>query len=276
MREVVASGRDIIQQVCLCLRALAPPSAGAWQHGDGRHGRVRGVAGRARNQHRRLVHAGRCVSEGPRPRPRTHAPVGRGVPCAPTCCSPGTFFSFTHRTACPQIILFRTLRGRPGTSMAPEVAVPACSSSWFVVRGAGLARLVSEAQSKEAPVQRLADMVAGRFCYGARLRTRQLPRSPSHRSALRGAARRSVGGEGERALQSTFCCACFACRALRRRHVGGGAHVCVLVAAGHQPLAARAAAGRLGRCVRPPSPLPARLPPPQSVRASARQAPNAR
>jgi Cu2+-exporting ATPase len=34
-------------------------------------------------------------------------------------------------------------------------------------RGAGLARLVSEAQSREAPVQRLADAVAGRFCYGA-------------------------------------------------------------------------------------------------------------
>ena len=30
----------------------------------------------------------------------------------------------------------------------------------------GIARLVSEAQSREAPVQRLADAVAGRFCYG--------------------------------------------------------------------------------------------------------------
>lgn len=34
------------------------------------------------------------------------------------------------------------------------------------VSPSGLARLVSEAQSKEAPVQRLADEVAGRFCYG--------------------------------------------------------------------------------------------------------------
>lgn len=32
---------------------------------------------------------------------------------------------------------------------------------------AGIARLVSEAQGREAPVQRLADVVAGRFCYGA-------------------------------------------------------------------------------------------------------------
>ncbi|KAG1665414.1 hypothetical protein FOA52_005756 [Chlamydomonas sp. UWO 241] len=31
---------------------------------------------------------------------------------------------------------------------------------------AGIARLVSDAQSREAPVQRLADAVAGRFCYG--------------------------------------------------------------------------------------------------------------
>ncbi|GFH09842.1 HMA domain-containing protein, partial [Haematococcus lacustris] len=31
---------------------------------------------------------------------------------------------------------------------------------------AGIARLVSEAQGREAPVQRLADAVAGRFCYG--------------------------------------------------------------------------------------------------------------
>ncbi len=31
---------------------------------------------------------------------------------------------------------------------------------------ASIARLVAEAQSREAPVQRLADMVAGRFCYG--------------------------------------------------------------------------------------------------------------
>ena len=29
----------------------------------------------------------------------------------------------------------------------------------------GIARLVSDAQSREAPVQRLADAVAGRFCY---------------------------------------------------------------------------------------------------------------
>ena len=27
-------------------------------------------------------------------------------------------------------------------------------------------RLVADAQSREAPVQRLADVVAGRFCYG--------------------------------------------------------------------------------------------------------------
>ncbi|EFJ44076.1 hypothetical protein VOLCADRAFT_95682 [Volvox carteri f. nagariensis] len=31
---------------------------------------------------------------------------------------------------------------------------------------AGIARLVSDAQAREAPVQRLADAVAGRFCYG--------------------------------------------------------------------------------------------------------------
>ena len=31
---------------------------------------------------------------------------------------------------------------------------------------AGIGRLVSEAQSREAPVQRLADAVAGKFCYG--------------------------------------------------------------------------------------------------------------
>ncbi len=31
---------------------------------------------------------------------------------------------------------------------------------------ASIGRLVAEAQSREAPVQRLADMVAGRFCYG--------------------------------------------------------------------------------------------------------------
>ncbi|GIM14915.1 hypothetical protein Vretimale_17774, partial [Volvox reticuliferus] len=30
----------------------------------------------------------------------------------------------------------------------------------------GIARLVSDAQAREAPVQRLADTVAGRFCYG--------------------------------------------------------------------------------------------------------------
>lgn len=30
----------------------------------------------------------------------------------------------------------------------------------------GIGRLVAEAQSREAPVQRLADAVAGRFCYG--------------------------------------------------------------------------------------------------------------
>jgi Cu2+-exporting ATPase len=32
--------------------------------------------------------------------------------------------------------------------------------------GAGIGRLVSEAQAREAPVQRVADEVAGRFCYG--------------------------------------------------------------------------------------------------------------
>jgi P-type Cu+ transporter len=31
---------------------------------------------------------------------------------------------------------------------------------------AGIGRLVAEAQSREAPVQRIADAVAGRFCYG--------------------------------------------------------------------------------------------------------------
>ena len=31
---------------------------------------------------------------------------------------------------------------------------------------AGIGRLVADAQSREAPVQRLADVVAGRFCYG--------------------------------------------------------------------------------------------------------------
>jgi hypothetical protein len=33
----------------------------------------------------------------------------------------------------------------------------------------GLARLVADAQASEAPVQRLADEVAGRFCYGRRM-----------------------------------------------------------------------------------------------------------
>lgn len=31
---------------------------------------------------------------------------------------------------------------------------------------AGIARLVAEAQSREVPLQRVADTVAGRFCYG--------------------------------------------------------------------------------------------------------------
>lgn len=35
-----------------------------------------------------------------------------------------------------------------------------------MLSGAGIARLVTEAQSKEAPVQRLADVVAGQFCFG--------------------------------------------------------------------------------------------------------------
>lgn len=31
---------------------------------------------------------------------------------------------------------------------------------------AGIGRLVAEAQSREAPIQRVADAVAGNFCYG--------------------------------------------------------------------------------------------------------------
>ena len=31
---------------------------------------------------------------------------------------------------------------------------------------AGIARLVADAQSREVPLQRVADIVAGRFCYG--------------------------------------------------------------------------------------------------------------
>lgn len=40
---------------------------------------------------------------------------------------------------------------------APHACTHAC---------AGIARLVSDAQAREAPVQRLADAVAGRFCLG--------------------------------------------------------------------------------------------------------------
>lgn len=35
-----------------------------------------------------------------------------------------------------------------------------------LVRPAGIGRLVAAAQAREAPVQRVADAVAGKFCYG--------------------------------------------------------------------------------------------------------------
>jgi Cu2+-exporting ATPase len=35
-----------------------------------------------------------------------------------------------------------------------------------VCAAAGIGRLVAAAQAREAPVQRIADAVAGKFCYG--------------------------------------------------------------------------------------------------------------
>ncbi len=44
--------------------------------------------------------------------------------------------------------------------------IPPMPSPSTPSRPPGIAALVSSAQSREAPVQRLADAVAGRFCYG--------------------------------------------------------------------------------------------------------------
>lgn len=40
---------------------------------------------------------------------------------------------------------------------------PSCAASHLIP---SIGRLVADAQAREAPVQRLADVVAGRFCYG--------------------------------------------------------------------------------------------------------------
>lgn len=51
-------------------------------------------------------------------------------------------------------------------SLMPQVTPALAILSAHTSLPTGIARLVSEAQSREAPVQRLADAVAGRFCYG--------------------------------------------------------------------------------------------------------------